>query len=66
MNICISFSRRALFPHLSTPDEDEFIETIPTKFSSAQELLKTGEIIDAKTALGIILAENFFQQKQVP
>jgi ADP-ribose pyrophosphatase len=48
-----------------SPDEDEFIETIPTKLSSAHKLLKTGEIIDAKTALGLILAENFFQQKQV-
>jgi len=48
-----------------TPDEDEFIETIPTKFSSAQELLKTGEIIDAKTAMGIILAENFFRQNNL-
>jgi ADP-ribose pyrophosphatase len=47
------------------PDEDEFIEIVPVKLSSVQELLKTGEIIDAKTALGIILAENFFQQKQV-
>jgi ADP-ribose pyrophosphatase len=48
-----------------SPDEDEFIETIPTKLSSAQELLKTGEIIDAKTALGIFLAENFFRQNKL-
>ena len=48
-----------------SPDEDEFIETIPTKLSSAQEMLKTGEIIDAKTALGIFLTENFFRQNNL-
>ena len=29
------------------PDEDEFIEIIPTSFPRARELLKNGEIIDA-------------------
>ena len=48
-----------------SPDEDEFIETIPTKLSSAQGLLKKGEIIDAKTALGIFLTENFFRQNNL-
>ena len=46
-----------------TPDEDEFIETIPTTFSQAQELLKNGEIIDAKTVLGILLADSYLKQK---
>jgi ADP-ribose pyrophosphatase len=44
-----------------TPDEDEFIETMPVSFSRTQELLKNGEIIDAKTVLGIMLAEKFLQ-----
>ena len=46
-----------------TPDDDEFIETMPVSFSRAQELLKNGEIIDAKTVLGIFLADNFLKQK---
>jgi len=46
-----------------TPDDDEFIETIPVSFPRAQELLKNGEIIDAKTVLGIFLADNFLKQK---
>ncbi|PKN52310.1 MAG: ADP-ribose pyrophosphatase [Deltaproteobacteria bacterium HGW-Deltaproteobacteria-13] len=46
-----------------TPDEDEFIETIPVSFASAQELIKNGQVIDAKTVLGIMLADNFLQQK---
>ena len=51
-----------LFSAPLTPDEDEFIETIPTTFSQARDLLKNGEIIDAKTVLGILLAENYLQQ----
>jgi len=52
-----------LFSAPLTPDEDEFIETTPATFSQAQELLKNGEIIDAKTVLGILLAENYLKQK---
>lgn len=43
------------------PDEDEFIEVIPTSFARADELLKSGEIIDAKTVLGILLAEKYLR-----
>jgi ADP-ribose pyrophosphatase len=46
-----------------TPDEDEFIEVVPVQLSKAEDLLKRGEIIDAKTALGIILAVNSLKQK---
>jgi ADP-ribose pyrophosphatase len=59
------FLAQDLIPAPLPPDEDEFIEIVPTKLSSVQELLKTGEIIDAKTALGIILAENFFRQNNL-
>ncbi len=57
------FLAQDLFSAPLTPDEDEFIETIPTTFSQAHELLNKGEIIDAKTVLGILLAENYLQQK---
>ncbi|MGA2781662.1 MAG: NUDIX hydrolase [Smithella sp.] len=57
------FLAKDLFSAPLTPDEDEFIEIMPTSFSQAQELLKKGEIIDAKTVLGIFLAENYLQQK---
>jgi ADP-ribose pyrophosphatase len=59
------FLAQNLFYEPLSPDEDEFIEIVPTRFSYVQELLKNGEIIDAKTALGIILAGNFLQQEQV-
>jgi ADP-ribose pyrophosphatase len=45
------------------PDEDEFIEVIPTDFSKALDLLKKGEIIDAKTALGLLLASNYIKSR---
>ena len=40
------------------PDEDECIEVIPVSFARAAALLKSGELIDAKTALGILLAKR--------
>ena len=55
------FLAQDLFSAPLTPDEDEFIETIPTTFSQTQELLKKGEIIDAKTVLGILLADNYLK-----
>lgn len=45
-----------------TPDEDEFIETMPVSFSKAQNLIKKGDIIDAKTVLGILLAEKYIKK----
>jgi len=46
-----------------TPDEDEQIEVIPTSFGDADDLLKSGAIIDAKTALGIKLAYHYLNSK---
>lgn len=52
-----------LFPEPLPPDEDEFIELFPTSFTKAQSLIQTGNIIDVKTALGIILAGNYLNGK---
>ncbi|MCX5847948.1 MAG: NUDIX hydrolase [Deltaproteobacteria bacterium] len=57
------FLARDLFSAPLTPDEDEFIEIMPASFSHARDLIKNGEIIDAKTVLGILLAESYLQQK---
>jgi len=53
------FLARELYAEPLPPDEDEFIETIPTSFTKAKDMIKDGKIIDAKTALGIILAANY-------
>ncbi len=39
-------------------DEDEIIEIQPTPMAEAMRMVRAGEIIDAKTALGIVLAER--------
>lgn len=46
-----------------TPDEDEFIENVPVSFAKARTLIRKGDIIDAKTVLGIMLAEKYFKEK---
>jgi ADP-ribose pyrophosphatase len=52
------FLAQNIFPEPLPPDEDEFIEVFPTSFLDAKNMVKNGEIIDAKTALGIILADT--------
>lgn len=51
-----------LFSAPMTPDDDEFIETMPVSFSKAHKLIDKGEIIDAKTVLGITLADNYINR----
>ncbi|MEQ8214193.1 MAG: NUDIX hydrolase, partial [Smithellaceae bacterium] len=53
------FLARDLFPAPLPPDEDEFIEVLPTSFADAQAMATNGAIIDAKTVLGIILAAPY-------
>lgn len=57
------FLAENLFYEPLPPDDDEFIEVIPTSFTRAAELLKNGDIVDAKTALGIMLASNYVKSK---
>lgn len=51
-----------LYSDPMTPDDDEFIETIPVSLSKAHKLIDKGEIIDAKTVLGITLADNYINR----
>ncbi|MEE9913863.1 MAG: NUDIX hydrolase [Deltaproteobacteria bacterium] len=57
------FLAEDLFYDPLTPDEDEHIEVIPTSFAQADELLKSGAIVDVKTALGIILARDYLNNR---
>jgi ADP-ribose pyrophosphatase len=59
------FLAKDLFYEPLSVDDDEFIEVLPTSFIQAKELLKNGEIIDAKTALGLILAENYMDRESL-
>jgi ADP-ribose pyrophosphatase len=57
------FLAQGLFPNPLPPDDDEFIEVIPTSFSKVKNMVKNGTIIDAKTVLGIILARTYVNGK---
>lgn len=59
------FLAQELFPAPLPPDEDEFIEVLPKKLPDAREMVANGTIIDAKTALGIILAESYLNRKSL-
>jgi ADP-ribose pyrophosphatase len=52
------FLAKDLYYEPLAADDDEFIEVLPTAFAETKELLRDGKIIDAKTALGLILAEK--------
>lgn len=54
-----------LFPRPLPPDEDEFIETMVVSFEEAEAMIRTGQIIDAKTALGIVMARAWLQKTKV-
>lgn len=59
------FLAKDIFPAPLSPDEDEFIEVLPTKLPEAREMIANGTIIDAKTALGIILAESYLNHSSM-
>jgi ADP-ribose pyrophosphatase len=47
-----------LEPVPSALEADEFIEPITMELDAALKLLETGEIVDAKTQLALLLAER--------
>ena len=51
-----------LFPLPLHADEDEFIETMSVSFAEAGEMIKTAQIVDVKTALGVMMAESWLKQ----
>ena len=59
------FLARDLFRLHLPPDEDEFIETQTVSFEEAEAMIKTKQIIDVKTALGICLATAWLNQQGV-
>jgi len=45
------------------PDEDEFIEPLACRPAEALQMVRDGRIVDAKTALGLLLAEAYFREQ---
>ncbi|SHH08476.1 NUDIX hydrolase [Tepidibacter thalassicus] len=60
------FSNEKMYLYLATglkkgeccPDEDEYIEICEVKISKALDMIKKGEIKDAKTMVGILLSKD--------
>ena len=42
------------------PDNDEFIEIVPTSIEDAMDMIKTGIISDAKTIISLLWYEKYY------
>jgi len=70
IHTCVGYSDERLFLYwadglqqcAAQPDEDETIETVPIGIDSAMELLRRGEITDAKTLIGLFWAEDIIRR----
>ncbi len=47
-------------------DQDEFIEVEKISLSAALQMAASGQIIDAKTIVGLLAAERFISQSSIP
>lgn len=47
------------------PDDDEVIEVLPTPLEQVFEMMFSGRIRDAKTALGVLLVERYLKNKKM-
>ncbi len=52
--------------HQEQQDKDEFIETFTLPFNEALDAVKTGEITDAKSMVGILWAEKYVSGEWKP
>jgi len=53
-----------LTPAAGHTDEDEFLEILPTPFADALNMIKTGEIVDAKSISGLLYAERILKEME--
>ncbi len=57
-----TFLARDLSPVSADNDEDEFLEVITVPLSRAVDMIRTGEIKDAKTVCGLLMAQRILGQ----
>ena len=58
-----TFLAEDLRPARENKDADEFIEVVEVDLQDAVEMISIGEIIDAKSICGILLAARLFKEK---
>ena len=71
---CIGYTDERLVYYLarglelseSQPDEDEFLEILQLPFARALSLIKSGEICEAKTVVGLFWLEKILSEEWVP
>jgi len=70
IHTCVGYSSEKLFlfwaaglePHAGQADEDETVEVIPTHIGAAMDLVRQGQITDAKTIIGLFWAEDIIKR----
>ncbi|ABZ82928.1 hydrolase, nudix family protein [Heliomicrobium modesticaldum Ice1] len=59
------FIARDLYVSDGRPDEDEFVEPLVVPLEAALEMIETGEIMDAKSIIGLLRAARFLEMEKV-
>ena len=62
----VYYVARGLTYHGHAPDEDEFLEVFQMSFEQALEQVRSGEICDVKTVVGLFWLEKILQGKWTP
>lgn len=62
----VYYVARGLTYHGHAPDEDEFLEVFQMSFEQALEQVRSGEIGDVKTVVGLFWLEKILQGKWTP
>jgi len=60
------FAATGLFAGTVRRDEDEFMEVVKLPLSQVLELVRTGELRDGKSLVGILFMERFFRGVRAP
>ena len=71
---CIGYANEQLVYYLArgltysshAPDEDEFLEIFQLPFANALEMVRSGEICEVKTVIGLFWLEKLLQGKWAP
>lgn len=58
-----TFLAEDLVPRRAESDSDEFLETVVAKLVDAIKMIDSGEIVDAKTICGLLLAERSVRER---
>jgi ADP-ribose pyrophosphatase len=59
-----TFLAEDLVPARAKADDDEFIEVVTIELSDAVKMIRSGEIKDAKTASGLLMAQQMIGEQQ--